>query len=119
MNEKRDISSRGDIEILITSFYSKVRQDELLAPQFRDVNWDLHTPVIIDFWCMILLGNPDYKGNPFQKHMHMAIGQDHFEQWLNYFFQTVDEHFEGPVAEEAKVRARSIANIFQFKLGLT
>jgi hemoglobin len=115
---KRDIIGREEISELIAKFYDKVRGDEMLSPVFRHVDWEHHTPVIIDFWAMVLLGSPDYKGNPFQKHLPLKIGREHFERWLNLFAETVDENFAGEKSEEAKARALNIARIFQFKLGL-
>ena len=115
---KKDITTREDISKLIDAFYIRVRQDELLAPVFSHVDWEHHTPIIIDFWCMILLGDPGYRGNPFQKHIQLPIERRHFERWLLHFAQTVDDHFSGDKATEAKERARSIAGMFQHKLGL-
>jgi hemoglobin len=115
---RRDITGREDIEKLIIAFYNKVRKDELLAPVFLKVDWEHHTPIIIDFWCMVLFGDQNYKGNPFHKHIPLPIQQPHFEKWLKYFTETVDEIFEGKKADELKDRANNIANIFQYKLGL-
>lgn len=114
-----DINTREDIEKLISRFYEKVRADDLLAPHFGRVDWVKHTPVIVDFWCMILLGGHGYKGNPFEKHMKMQIRQGHFERWLRLFTETVDNNFSGPKATVAKDRAGDIAGVFKHKLGLT
>jgi hemoglobin len=54
---KADILNRADVEKLITEFYAKVRQDALLAPVFQHVDWPHHTPIIIDFWSSLLLGD--------------------------------------------------------------
>jgi hemoglobin len=115
---KQDIATKEDVTTLIDLFYTKVRADELLAPVFSHVDWEHHTPVIINFWCMVLLGDLSYRGNPFQKHINLPIQQHHFEKWLHHFRQTVDENFSGDKAEEAKTRASNIASMFQFRLGL-
>lgn len=70
------------------------------------------------FWSSMLFGEMTYRGNPFEKHLHLNIGTEHFEQWLILFRETVDVHFAGSNAEEIKQRAESIAGIFQHKLGL-
>ena len=104
---------------MVDSFYGKVNEDELLAPVFNDfagVNWEKHLPVMYDFWSTILLGEMSYKGNPFLKHIPLPVDKKHFDRWLALFLETIDEHFTGNVAEEAKNRARSIAGIFQHKL---
>jgi hemoglobin len=118
MVSANDILSRGDVTKLITAFYSKVRQDELLAPVFSHVDWEHHTPIIIDFWSSLLLGDQSYKRNPFEKHINLKITSEHFGRWLQLFNQTIDELFSGTKANEAKERALSIAGIFQHKLGL-
>ncbi len=116
--EKRDILTKEDISLLIHAFYEKVKEDVLLAPVFGHVDWDHHTPVIINFWCMLLLGDTDYKGNPFQKHIKLPINTEHFERWLFHFHNTVGEFFSGDKALEAKSRANNIASMFQYRLGL-
>ncbi len=118
MEEKNDITNQDDVGLLIHAFYEKVRQDELLAPVFSHVDWEHHTPIIINFWCMLLLGDNNYKGNPFQKHINLPIRREHFEGWLFHFRSTVDEFFSGEKADEAKTRAGNIANMFQFRLGI-
>lgn len=116
---KTDIRSREDIALLITNFYSKVREDELLAPHFATVDWMHHTPIIINFWTMILLGEQSYLGNPLSKHLHMKLEKRDFERWLLLFKTTIDELFKGEKAEEAKQRAVSIAGIFQYKMNIS
>jgi hemoglobin len=63
-----------------------------------------------------LLGDQSYQGNPFQRHIHLAISTTHFNRWLELFTETVDENFSGFKADEVKSRAQSIAGIWQFKL---
>jgi hemoglobin len=115
---KHDINTREDISRLIINFYDNVKKDRQLADHFTHVDWEHHTPIIIDFWCMILLGDPTYRGNPLSKHLHMPLQQQDFEQWLFHFKNAVDGNFTGPKAEEAKQRAITIASMFQYKMGL-
>ena len=115
----KDIDQRKDIENLIDKFYGKIKQDELLRPIFEHVNWQHHLPVMYDFWSSLLLGDQTYKGNPLQKHLPLPIQREHFSRWLELFQETVDENFKGEKAEEVKIRAVSIAGIFQLKMGLT
>ena len=116
--EKQDILARKDLIVLVDSFYEKVNSDALLGPVFSHVDWPKHLPVMYNFWCSMLLGEVSYKGNPLQSHMHLPIQKEHFTQWLKLFHETVDEHFNGEKAEEIKMRAQSIAGVFQHKLGL-
>ena len=68
---KKDIESRGDIEMLLWDFYEKAFKDELIGHFFTEVvplNLDKHVPVIADFWESVLLEGRGYRkkcyGNP-------------------------------------------------------
>jgi hemoglobin len=120
---KRDILERSDIELLVDSFYEKVQQDELIGHIFTDVakvDWSHHLPKMYDFWETILFGQKAFKGNPMAVHFnlnnHFPLQEDHFNRWKSIFFATVDEHFEGESAEQAKVKAQSIADLMLFKI---
>jgi len=113
-----DISNGEDIVLLVNSFYSKVKDDELLAPKFRHLDWEKHLPTMYNFWSSMLLGDQRYQGNPFEKHLSLSIDSSHFDRWLKLFTQTVDEHFAGTKAVETKSRAQSIAGVWQHKMGL-
>lgn len=115
---QRDIENRNDIEFLVKNFYEKVQQDELLAPKFLHLDWEKHLPIMYNFWSSMLLGDQSYQGNPFQKHIALAIDPPHFDRWLKLFTQAVDEHFTGAKAEEVKSRAQSIAGVWQHKMGM-
>jgi hemoglobin len=115
---KSDIQTRHEIQIMVDRFYDKVNRDKLLGPIFSHVDWPHHLPIMYDFWSSMLLGDQTYRGNPLQKHLPLAIDKTHFEQWLALFRETVDENFEGEKADEVKMRAQSIAGIFQVKMGI-
>ena len=115
---KIDIQTRNEIQILVDRFYDKVNRDKLLGPIFSHVDWSHHLPIMYDFWSSMLLGDQTYRGNPLQKHLHLDIGKNHFEQWLALFKETVDENFEGEKADEVKMRAQSIAGVFQVKMDI-
>jgi hemoglobin len=114
----RDILSRLEVIQLVDSFYIKVREDVLLAPVFAHVDWPHHLPIMYNFWSSVLLGTMSYNGSPLAKHLGLPIKREHFTRWLELFTETVNTGFEGPVAEEAKNRANTIANLFQYKMGM-
>ena len=116
---KRDILQRLDVQTLVDKFYEKVNSDDLLGPVFSHVDWPRHLPVMYDFWSSLLLGDKTYRSNPLQKHLALPIKGQHFDRWLLLFKETVDENFHGEKAEEVKMRSEAIADIFQYKLGLT
>lgn len=114
----KDILQREDVKILVDRFYDKVKSDELLGPVFSHVDWPHHLPIMYNFWSSMLLGDQSYSGNPLQKHLPLPIDKNHFNRWLVLFKEAVDENFKGEKADEVKIRADSIAKIFQFKMGL-
>lgn len=113
-----DILVRDDVKKLVDTFYDKVKADELIGPLFGHVDWPNHLPTMYNFWSSMLLGDQTYRGNPLQKHLPLPLEQMHFERWLKLFTATVDENFAGEKADEVKMRAQSIAGIFQIRMGL-
>lgn len=122
-SQKPDISTPADIKLMIDTFYQKVQQDALIGFFFNEVakvDWAHHLPVMYSFWEFLLLNMPDaYRGNPMQKHaaLHQKhpLKAEHFDRWVLLFQNTVDELFEGPVAENAKFRAFAIAETWKPK----
>lgn len=116
--EKQVIVTREEVKLLVNSFYERVKHDPLLAPVFAHVYWPHHLPVMYNFWSSVLFGDMSYNGNPFSKHKELPIKREHFDRWLELFLETLNSEFSGPVAEEAKNRAKTIATMFQYKMGL-
>ncbi|WP_276499793.1 group III truncated hemoglobin [Pontibacter litorisediminis] len=119
--QKKDIETEEDIKLLVDTFYGFVNEDELLSPvfnSFAQINWQQHLPIMYNFWSSLLFGSMAYKGQPFPKHLRLPIQQEHFERWVVLFTQTIAVLFDGPKAEEAKYKAKSIARIFQMRMGL-
>src|SRR5690554_5681169 len=116
---KQDILSLDDVKLLVDSFYGKVRKDELLGNIFESViqdKWPVHLSKMYQFWQTILLQEHTYRGAPFPPHMKLPINHTHFNRWLTLFYKTVDEHFAGEKAKEAKWRADKMAQMFQNKI---
>ena len=116
---KVDISSRKDIEVILSTFYDKLLADPSTSSIFQEIDMDHHLPIIVDFWEMILLDGMNYKGNPFEKHRGLNLNSQHFSTWLAHFENTINQNYHGPKADLALQRAKSIAFIFSSKLGLT
>lgn len=116
---KEDIQTLDDIKLLVDQFYGKVRENELIGPIFDGVikdKWPEHLDKMYRFWESILLGNNTYNGRPFPPHAHLPVQLEHFDQWKALWFETLDELFEGDVAEMAKWRATKIAEVFHAKI---
>ena len=116
---KKDINTRLDVELLVDSFYNKVKADPQLAPVFKNVDWPKHLPTMYSFWAFNLLGESGYKGNIIQTHLPLTLIPAFFDRWLKLFTETIDEHFSGEKADEAKSRAYSMGVVIKVKMGLT
>lgn len=119
MELKKIILQINDVKPLVDKFYDKVREDELLAPIFNQRianNWPQHLEKMYRFWQTVLLGEHTYFGSPFAPHANLPVDKVHFDRWLSLFSQTIDEHFSGEKAEEAKWRANKMAKMFLLKI---
>ena len=123
---KKNIQSREDVSLLVHSFYAKIRKDNEIGHFFNEVikDWDEHLEKLTDFWEMNLFGSRNYFGNPIEAHIDVdrkfngIISTHEFGIWLNHWFATIDELFEGENADTLKRRARKMStmlflNMFQ------
>tara|TARA_R100001369_G_scaffold92659_1_gene138984 strand:+ start:4266 stop:4664 length:399 start_codon:yes stop_codon:yes gene_type:complete len=116
---KSEIKERQDVNLLVVSFYAKIREHEILGPIFNGIikDWDSHLELLTDFWESQLLLKRKYIGNPIAVHqevdkkMNHTITPEHFGLWLNEWFATIDELFEGEVAWIAKNRAQKMSTM--------
>lgn len=125
---KRDIQNRQDIFLLVTEFYSKVRQNEILGPFFNNTikDWASHLEHLTTFWESSLFMTKklehNYKGNPLEVHVKVdqennnLITELHFGIWLNLWYQTLNELYEGEVTENAKRRARKMGTFLHLSI---
>ena len=121
--EKHDIATTDDIKVMVDTFYKKVLADELIGPIFNDVaklDWDKHMPIMYSFWGSMLLGTMTYHSNPMTKHIALdklfPLTKEHFDRWLEIWQQNLNEHFDGPVKEQASMRAANIASVMEYKV---
>lgn len=119
MKKLNDISDLEDVKLMVNEFYGKIRQDDLLKDIFNSViqnHWPEHLEKMYSFWQTVLLNDRTYSGRPFPPHMQLPVDQTHFDRWLALFTTTVDELFEGKVAETAKWQANRMAQMFLSKI---
>jgi hemoglobin len=119
---KKDITTREDLLLLMTEFYKKLLSDDSINYLFTDIakiNLTHHLPVLVDFWDSVLFQSDTYRKNVMQLHLNLhaqsPLLPQHFETWLRYFKETVDEMFEGEKAFLAIERANSIATVMKIK----
>jgi len=121
---KRDIKDRNDIYIIVDDFYKKLLFDEEMQHFFEKFNDDAtlhkHLNVLVDFWDNILFYSGTYGKNAMLPHIALnktkPFRKDHFNLWLQYFYESVDKNFEGEMTEIAKNRATSIATVMKLKI---
>ena len=122
--DKQDLKNREDVFLLVSSFYDKVREDKVLGPFFNDTitDWDAHLQHLTTFWESSLFLKTKYLGNPLEAHVKVdaehnnTITELHFGLWLNLWFETINELFEGDYAENAKRRARKMGTFLYLKI---
>jgi hemoglobin len=120
---KKDLETGKDIELLVNTFYQKVKMNPVIGYIFTEVvqvNWEHHLPVMYRFWENALFYTGGYMGNPLKIHKHLSklfpLTADHFREWNKLFSATVDELFEGEKANLAKQRAISISTVMQLEI---
>ncbi len=115
------IKSRADISHLVHTFYAKVRKKDGLSHFFNQMivgekAWEIHLEKLTDFWETQLLMARSFSGNPMAAHIKVdrtfdeSIEMKHFGLWLNLWYETIDELFEGQVAQLAKNKARNMSH---------
>jgi len=119
---KEDIKTESDIKALIYAFYTKVRNDEFLAPVFNKIikeeDWDEHLDTMCRFWSTMVLYTRTYNADPMTKHLPLSIENVHFIKWISLFQETVDEYFMGKVANDTKETAENIGKLIRNVKGI-
>ena len=114
--KKSDLDSPEAIELMVESFYSRIKNDPRLSLIFFElgkVDLDMHLPHIKRYWGKLLLANPGYDRHTMNIHraLHEKVNlrPADFERWLALFLETIDDSFSGPLAERAKKVASNVA----------
>lgn len=119
----QDIKNREDIIYLVDTFYNRVKADDTIGHIFNEIigdDWSAHLPIMYSFWSSVLFAEAGYKGNPIKTHIgidkRIKLKDEHFSQWLHLWGTTIDNHFEGEVAELAKKRAATMVTLMTMKI---
>lgn len=120
---RRDLDDRAQVHDLVVGFYRELVFDDLLAPVFdevAEVDWTLHIPRLVDYWCRVLLNEPGYDGFLLGAHRKVhereAFRPEHFARWYALWVESIDVRWEGRVAERAKRHAGKVARILSRQL---
>jgi hemoglobin len=118
-----DLAGRPEIELLVNTFYDRVRTDEVLGHIFDKVaqtNWQTHLPKMYAFWETVIFRSGGYTGNPLAAHAKLVpltnMGREQFDRWLTLFRGTVDDLFVGEHAEHIKSCAEDMANVIHARI---
>lgn len=118
-----DLEQRTDVHDLVVGFYREIVFDDILEPVFgevAEVDWSVHIPRLIDYWCRVLLGEPGYDGSVLAAHRHVhdiePFRVEHFDRWFSLWVACVDGGWRGPVAEQAKAHAARIGRTLARRL---
>jgi len=120
---RTDLASRADVDALLWRFYGQALDDKLLAEPFAEVRakgLSSHIPVMCDFWETVLFRAGLYQRSALQVHREVhervPLSARHFERWLTLWIATVDQMYQGPVADRAKLQATRIAGAMHRRL---
>lgn len=119
-----DLAARADVEALLYRFYGRALQDDVLYGAFtelRATGLAGHIPTMCDFWETVLFRAGLYRGSALTVHRDLhsrtPLTAGHFVRWLVLWNEAVDELYEGPAAEHAKLQAARIAWSMNRRLG--
>lgn len=120
---KSDLSTRTEIHDLVVDFYREIVNDEDLGHVFveiAEVDWTMHIPKLIDYWCRVLLNQPGYDGYILRAHQYVheleAFPPEIFDRWYVMWVESVDRQWEGPIAEKAKSHAAKTMKMLKHRL---
>lgn len=121
---KRDIGNREDLVVLVHSFYEKLRANDEIGYFFIQTitDWEAHLEKLTDFWESNLFTARKYSGNPIAAHVEVdekfryTVNPDVFGLWLNLWFETLEDLFEGENVELLKRRARKMGTFLMINI---
>jgi hemoglobin len=121
---KKQIENREDLSLLVNTFYTKIRADTEIGFYFNNMitDWAEHLEKLTDFWETNLFGGKKYKGDPIAAHNKVDTHSNHqitsheFGIWLNLWFETLDELFEGEQVSILKRRARKMSTFLYLNM---
>ncbi|SDQ78422.1 group III truncated hemoglobin [Pseudovibrio sp. Tun.PSC04-5.I4] len=103
----------AQINLLVESFYGKVRAHETLGPIFLKEmgdDWGPHLNKMKHFWASVLLKTGTYKGKPVPAHARIeGVSTENFHEWMDLFEDEVYAIFSKEAAPQLLATAQRIA----------
>lgn len=96
------MGGRQALANLLCYFYADVRQHEEIGPIFAAhvSDWPSHLEKIADFWSGATGGPARYSGPMPFKHLHLHLGERHFQAWLGLWHRHCRAHLTEREAED-------------------
>ncbi|SNC76217.1 hemoglobin [Hymenobacter gelipurpurascens] len=107
-----DICTERDIKTLVDTLCQKATNDTLLGASFgaaARIHWPHYLTTQYRYWSSTLLGHGSTEGEPLPEQVALPRSGQHIQHWLTIFSSTIEEHFSGSKAEEAKQLAKQLA----------
>jgi hemoglobin len=103
------------IALLVETFYTRARQDEMLGPVFAGAvhSWEAHLSLLRDFWSSVLLTSSRYKGHLMLAHFQLHLKPAQFARWIEIFRATANDVLPAPAAQLAIRKAEGLATNMQ------
>lgn len=117
----RDLSNKEDVKTIVDIQYGNLLKDPETAPVFQHLTIEDHLPTIYKFWCFVLdieAAENRYTGSAFEPHTKLKLEEKHFEIWLSYLHNAINQHFEGENAQKWIEKSNQLGLMFQYKLGI-
>ena len=104
------MGGRRALANLLRYFYADVRQHEEIGPIFAAhvSDWPSHLEKIADFWSGVIGGPARYRGPMPFKHLHLHLGERHFQAWLGLWHRHCRAHLKEREAEDLICLAEGI-----------
>lgn len=118
INQPHPSIDRASIDKLVSTFYGRAREDDVIGPIFSEAvdDWDHHIERISEFWSSVILKTGRYDGRPMPPHIRLGLKNEHFDRWLQLFEQTARDIFPPDGAIVFIDRARRIADSFEMAI---
>lgn len=103
--------------LLVDTFYARVRRDDLIGPIFNAVidDWPLHLKTLSRFWNAVMLTSGRYKGQPILAHVkhREQITPAMFDRWLGLWRETTNELMRPEAATALQAKAERMSGTLQ------